>query len=873
MPTQPAILGTARLNNFRLGYQPAALAAARESRATVLIAGALAKVRKGSVTIRDILNDAPNTCSLIVNKETPPIQGQRIRITVNSDTPVLLFEGALETVAESYEGGRSVNLAYSCTAQDDTPRANRRIPLGYWSLVSATTVAQELVANFAPGFTTTNVQAGLPAITVHFEGSEAGMNGCLRQIAKLIGGYFYWESRDLHLFTAETTNLPDDIDTTPNRFLNDPAITIRYDDSQIRTRVFGKGHQESSLADIAVGVTVIPLGDVSMYNPAGGKVISESQILTYTGTAVGGGGALVGTTVTPTSGPTVAKRATTGLSSGTHQWAFLFGTASGRTLLGPATSATLGDAVAAPASTPTVARTAGGNLTASGIYKWKVAYLTALGETLASIESAALTMDPAIAAPTNAPITARTQRAGAQLDVDPALYQYKYTFWDGATRETTPSPASIAQSTDATDAAFAVQISTLDAPPSGFQHRFYRTEGSGSTYLRLPSGQAQGQFSEISAGFYIDIKSDTELGAAAPTSTSVYRSASLTAIPVSSNALVTKRRIYRTAANGSTFKVVADINDNATTTYADSLADASLGSTELSTATALNNAADLTGITAGPSGTTYREVYRKPPGGADFKLLTTLANNTTTTFTDTTPDASLGAVAPTTDTSGLVAQSGDVPAGSTSMLVTSTGFAVSGGGWAFIGSLPIRYTGTSGNSITGIPASGPGSLTTTVRYGSEIIATSMLTGVSGLVRPLIKGAPIHIWVQRDDTAAQAELAAREGEGDGIIEHRIVDERRGEASLIALCNADLAQFSRPLVTVTYATRDLKTKSGKPIVIDLPSPVINKTLTIQEVTIDQIDIAPGLAPRFSVVASSLRYTVDDLLRRMASALEGQ
>jgi hypothetical protein len=149
----------------------------------------------------------------------------------------------------------------------------------------------------------------------------------------------------------------------------------------------------------------------------------------------------------------------------------------------------------------------------------------------------------------------------------------------------------------------------------------------------------------------------------------------------------------------------------------------------------------------------------------------------------------------------------------------------------------------------------------------------MLTGVSGIVRPLIKGAPIHIWVQEDDLEAQAALANREGEGDGIVEHRITDERRGEASLRALCRADLAQFSRGTVVVTYTTRDVKTKSGKPIVIDLPSPLIDETLTIQDVRIDQIDIAPGTAPRFQVTASNVGVvTVEALLRRMATSLEG-
>ena len=47
---------------------------------------------------------------------------------------------------------------------------------------------------------------------------------------------------------------------------------------------------------------------------------------------------------------------------------------------------------------------------------------------------------------------------------------------------------------------------------------------------------------------------------------------------------------------------------------------------------------------------------------------------------------------------------------------------------------------------------------------------------------------------------------------------------------------------------------------------------RPLTIQDVTITEIDIAPRLAPRFTVTASSMRFSVEDLLRRMATTALG-
>lgn len=50
----------------------------------------------------------------------------------------------------------------------------------------------------------------------------------------------------------------------------------------------------------------------------------------------------------------------------------------------------------------------------------------------------------------------------------------------------------------------------------------------------------------------------------------------LTGIPLGSTAVVS-RKLYRTSANGSSYKLLATISDNTTTTYADNLADSTLG--------------------------------------------------------------------------------------------------------------------------------------------------------------------------------------------------------------------------------------------------------------------------------------------------------
>jgi hypothetical protein len=63
------------------------------------------------------------------------------------------------------------------------------------------------------------------------------------------------------------------------------------------------------------------------------------------------------------------------------------------------------------------------------------------------------------------------------------------------------------------------------------------------------------------------------------------------------------------------------------------------------TTTTGNQKVNLSAIPLGPTGTTGRKLYRSKVGGGALYLLATLADNTTTTFADTTADTSLTVLA------------------------------------------------------------------------------------------------------------------------------------------------------------------------------------------------------------------------------------
>lgn len=82
----------------------------------------------------------------------------------------------------------------------------------------------------------------------------------------------------------------------------------------------------------------------------------------------------------------------------------------------------------------------------------------------------------------------------------------------------------------------------------------------------------------------------------------------LTAIPIG-GALVTSRKLHRTAANGSTYLLLATLADNTTTTYTDNIADASLGAGAPATNTTADP--DLTRLIIGARRAAERKTHCK----------------------------------------------------------------------------------------------------------------------------------------------------------------------------------------------------------------------------------------------------------------------
>src|SRR5207247_2014724 len=119
-------------------------------------------------------------------------------------------------------------------------------------------------------------------VWINFDGSADFMT-CRGQLAQAIStstnngrtDVTYW--KDVILANVpDTSNPPDPLDPTHPPLNGPTPITFSTDLSQVRTRVYGKGHGEQVPCDVAAGETIVPIADAVMFGTVapGGQAIA-----------------------------------------------------------------------------------------------------------------------------------------------------------------------------------------------------------------------------------------------------------------------------------------------------------------------------------------------------------------------------------------------------------------------------------------------------------------------------------------------------------------------------------------------------------------------------------------------------------------------
>jgi len=671
-----------------------------------------AGIESTSLVITDTQNEAPSTATFEARGWTPTV-GLDVIIRLGSLLNTEREFGGTILSATQGNVGSAANIIYQVSCIDYTWGLNKRKVTGHYS-GSATTIAQALIADYATGYTDDNVEAGMGTVDGGITFTMQDVTDCLTQLMKRMGGSWYCDyTKDIHAWvTADPATLasPRDI-TAAHPSLSHVVVT--RDISQVVTRVFVEGGGGTTLSQVAVGETIIPVNEPEWYSATGGVVKSGPQRITYTSVDAGGGGGMVGPGAAPSSAMVLALGAGAGVNTGEHGYAVTFVTGAGESIASPVATITTG-AIAAPSSAPTAASPAPGSGPDTGTHYYATTFVNAAGETTSSPVSNTITTEPVttgeIAAPEAGP-TAGTPSIGAGPDA--GAHYYAVTFGN-AVGETTTSPNSATKTTGdgvvgyvdepvsgsvvaETDTSYSTwypgatiqfawayinaQGTTLIGPVSNIitatasiytpwaksidlssipvsgdatvtgKRRYIRING-GTWYGRNGSATSNATTSLTGVG------DSANYGVANPASNTAtilgaWHVIGLSSIPIGPTG-TTKRHLYRTAAGGSQLKLLATINNNTTTTHSDTTADASLGAnipTSNTTATTTDyNKVSLSAIPLGDATVTSRKLHRTAAGGSQLKLLATLADNTTTTYVDQVIDSSLGANIPTSNT-------------------------------------------------------------------------------------------------------------------------------------------------------------------------------------------------------------------------------
>ena len=101
--------------------------------------------------------------------------------------------------------------------------------------------------------------------------------------------------------------------------------------------------------------------------------------------------------------------------------------------------------------------------------------------------------------------------------------------------------------------------------------------GSAPTAASGGAGALSGNYSYKVTFYNAALAHESNPSAVSNTFAASSNQISLTGIPTSADAQVTRRRLYRTSTGGATWRYLAEIADNTTTTHTDNLADSTLG--------------------------------------------------------------------------------------------------------------------------------------------------------------------------------------------------------------------------------------------------------------------------------------------------------
>jgi hypothetical protein len=415
-----------------------------------------------------------------------------------------------------------------------------------------------------------------------------------------------------------------------------------------------------------------------------------------------GGQITTGGIPAPTAAPAGSVAAGPGPDFGTHYYATTFVRPEGETTVGPLSGPVTTGPIGPPSSPPVPGTPTVGSGPNTGSHRYATTFVSPAGETTPGPSSGAVTTGAVVPLlpPTSAPVLVQTAGSVPQWPVGDVV-ELSVTF-ETALGQTTISPWG--SSTPITLATNQVNVSQLPlGPPNTVGRLLYRRSAAnrtGNVYQYRLSDNTTTVINNLSLGDSV-YSTNGQTPPANTAGNTIAQVVPLSSIPVGPTG-TTGRRLYRTKAGASTLLFLATLSDNVATTYADTIPDASLGGlppVQNTAGTAQTVRVSNLQIAADGGGVIARRLYRYTNVGT-WGLVATIPDNTTTSYTDTSPNASLGPWPPPANTttggaqtihvSSLPRVSGANGAGATRKLYRRS----AGAGLRLVATIPDNTTST-----------------------------------------------------------------------------------------------------------------------------------------------------------------------------------
>jgi len=168
-----------------------------------------------------------------------PAVNQEVVFYLSNDC---IFGGVIVRIDERTIGNGIIE--YDVTCNDYSQYLKREIVTERYTNKTAEEIIDDIIADHASGFTTTNVQTGPTLASISF--NRVTVADCLQKLAKAIGYAWYVDyARDIHFFAKNDELAPFNITDGSHNYVDDSIIIVE-DISQMRNTVVVQGSEIES---------------------------------------------------------------------------------------------------------------------------------------------------------------------------------------------------------------------------------------------------------------------------------------------------------------------------------------------------------------------------------------------------------------------------------------------------------------------------------------------------------------------------------------------------------------------------------------------------------------------------------------------------